>query len=97
MKNIHAVIDVPEDVYRTLSANGLSKETISRESRKMFALKCYRDKILSLGKAAELSGLSKWDFIEFLSENHVSVIKHDEINIKREFETVEILTHELKK
>ena len=60
---VKAVIDLPKDLYQTLSSHGLSKEMISKETKKLPALKCYKDKILSLGKSAELSGLSMWEFI----------------------------------
>ncbi len=84
-------IDLPEDIYQTLSSHGFSKEVISRESKKLLALKCYKDKILSLGKSAELSGLSMWEFIEFLGENNIPVIDYSEEQLDREFESVEEL------
>jgi len=55
------------------------------------ALKCYKDKILSLGKSAELSGLSMWEFIEFLGENNIPVINYSEEQLDRKFESVEEL------
>jgi len=50
-----------------------------------------------LGRAAELSGLSKWDFIEYLSENDIPVLDYDQDELKREFETSEMLSERLKK
>ena len=97
MGKVHAVIDLPEEVYLSLSSSGLTREQIVSESRKLLALKFFRDKTLSLGKATQLSGLSKWDFIEYLSENMVPVVDHDEDEIKREFETTEKLTKRLKR
>jgi len=97
MGNVQAVIDLPEELYLSLSASGLTKERIASESRKLLALKCFRDKVLSLGRSAELSGLSKWEFIEFLSENDVPVIDYKEDELTREFKTVEKLTERLKK
>jgi predicted HTH domain antitoxin len=94
---VKAVIDLPEDMYQTLSAHGLSKEVISKESKRLLALKCYKDKILSLGKSAELSGLSLWDFIEFLGENNVPVIDYSEEQLSRELKSVEKLRKALKK
>ncbi len=88
---IKAVIDLSEDIYQTLSSHGLSKEVISKEAKKLLALKCYRDKILSLGKSVELSGLSMWEFIEFLSENNVAVIDYSENHLNKEFDGVEKL------
>ncbi|MBW1700008.1 MAG: UPF0175 family protein [Deltaproteobacteria bacterium] len=97
MGNVQAVIDLPEELYLCLSASGLTKERIANESRKLLALKCFKEKVLSLGRAAELSGLSKWDFIEYLSENDVSVIDYDQDEMKRELETSEMLSERLKK
>ena len=53
---------------------GLTKEN---ESRKLLALKYFKEKVLSLGRAAEFSGLLKWDFIEYLSDNDVPVVDYD--------------------
>ena len=97
MGNVQAVIDLPEQLYLSLSASGLTKERIANESRKLLALKCFRDKVLSLGRSAELSGLSKWDFIEYLSDNNVPVVDYEEEELTREFETVERLGERLKK
>ena len=50
-----------------------------------------------MGMAAELSGLSKWDFIEYASDNNVPVVDYDQDEIKREFETADNLSKRLKK
>ncbi len=89
MKTVQAVIDLSEELYLSLSCFGLTKDVIASESRKLLALKYYQEKILSLGKAAELSGLSKWDFIEYLGKNNVPVIDYNDDEISREFETAE--------
>lgn len=97
MGNVQAIIDLPEELYLSLSASGLTKEKIASESRKLLALKYFKEKVLSLGRAAELSGLSKWDFIEYLSESDVPVVDYDQDEISRELETAENLTERLKK
>jgi predicted HTH domain antitoxin len=97
MENVQAVINLPKELYLSLSAYGLTKEKIAGESRKLLALKCFKDKILSIGMAAELSGLSKWDFIEYASDNNVPVVDYDQDEIKREFETADNLSKSLKK
>ena len=96
MRNVQAVIDLPEQLYLSLSASGLTKERIAREPRKLFALKCFKEKVLSLGRASELSGLSKWDFIEYLSDNGVPVVDYDQDEMKREFETADNLSERLR-
>ncbi len=78
MGNIQPIINLPEELYLSLSASGLTKERIASESRKLLALKYFKEKILSLGRAAELAGLSKWDFMEYLGENKVPVVNYDE-------------------
>jgi predicted HTH domain antitoxin len=93
---VKAVIDLPKDLYQTLSSHGLSKEMISRETKKLLALKCYRDKILSLGKSSELSGLPMWEFIEFLGENNVAVVDYSEEQLEKELKNVERLRKALK-
>ena len=97
MGNIQAVIDLPEQLYLSLSAFGLTKEKIANESRKLLALKYFKEKLLSLGRAAELSGLSKWDFIEYLSDNDVPVVDYDQDEITRELQVAEKLTERLTK
>jgi predicted HTH domain antitoxin len=97
MGNVQAVIDLPEELYLSLSVSGLTKDRIASESRKLLALKCYKDKILSLGRSAELSGLSKWDFVEYLNENEVPLLDYDEDELAREFKTAETIGKRLKK
>ena len=97
MGNIQAVLDLPEQLYLSLSAFGLTKEKIANESRKLLGLKYFKEKVLSLGRAAELSGLSKWDFIEYLSDNDVPVVDYDQDEITRELQVAEKLTERLKK
>jgi len=38
-----------------------------------YALKLYHGKNISLGKAAELSSISIWEFLEFLSEHKIPI------------------------
>jgi len=97
MGGIEATVEIPEEVYEMLCARGFSKERLIRDLRSGLALKYYKDRVLSLGKAVELSGLSYWDFMEFLSENGVAVVAHDEVNLEREFEAARELLRELKK
>ena len=86
---VQAIIDLPDHLYRTLSAHGWSKDVICREARKLMALKCYKERVLSLGKCAEFSGLPLWDFIEFLGENDVAVVDYDDEQLKYELNSVE--------
>jgi len=97
MGNVQAIIDLPEDLYLSLSASGLTKDRIASESRKLLALKYFKEKVVSLGRAAELADLSKWDFIEYLSENDVPVFDYDHDEVRRELKTADNLSDRLKK
>ena len=97
MGNVQAVIDLYEELYLSLSASGLTKERMASESRKLHALKYFKEKVLSLGRAAEFSGLSKWGFIEYLSDNDVPVVDYDKDELSRELEIAEKLMDRLKK
>jgi predicted HTH domain antitoxin len=96
MKTVQAVINLPEGLYLSLSCFGLTREKIVSESRKLLALKYFQEKLLSIGKAAELSGLSKWDFIEYLSNNNVPIIDYDDDEMSREFEIAENIAEALR-
>ena len=67
-------IAIPESII--LSTRQTSKE-FEAEAKKAIALKFYIDEKLSLGQAAELSGLSEADFIKYLGDNLVSVFRFE--------------------
>ncbi len=71
------------------------RERPIRDLRSALALRYYKDRVLSLGKAVELSRLSSWDFREFLSQNGIAVIAHDEMYLRGEFEAAQELSREL--
>jgi predicted HTH domain antitoxin len=87
---------VPEDIYRTLQASGLFRDRLAEQSRQLLAMHFYRDRVLSLGKAARLAGLSHWDFIDLLSHHQIPVIDYSREELAAEFQTVEQLQTELR-
>lgn len=86
---------IPEDIFLTLQARGLFKAVLAERSRQLLAVRFYQERVLSLGKAARLAGMDRWDFIEFLSTNQVPVIDHSEEELAVEFAAVERLAGEL--
>ncbi len=66
-----------------LPADGLTSiartpEEMEREVRRAVAIEWYREGKLSQGKAAEIAGLGRWEFIEALGRARVDVI-HEEV------------------
>jgi predicted HTH domain antitoxin len=87
---------LPEDIFNTLQARGLFKDVLAEETRRLLALRLYRERVLSLGRAARLAGLSRWEFVELLSENGIPVLDYSQEELAHEFEAVEKLEKDLR-
>jgi predicted HTH domain antitoxin len=88
--------EFPEDILNTLQARGLFKDALAEETRRLLALRFYRERVLSLGTSARLAGLSRWEFLELLSENGIPVLDYSREELAREFEAVDKLEKDLK-
>lgn len=87
----------PEDIFNILQARGLFKDVLAKETRRLLALRFYRERVLSLGKAARLAGLTRWEFTEFLSENDIPVLDYSPEELAGEIDAVAKLEAELKR
>ena len=54
------------------------------EIKLLLAIKLYEDRIVSLGKAAEIAGYSERAFAEVLIHRGVSPLKYEETNLDEE-------------
>ena len=61
-------VKLPEELVR---AAKVSPQSASEEIAKMLALELFRERVISMGKAAELCGVSVEEFMEFASRREV--------------------------
>lgn len=80
MGTIH--IDLPESV---LLATGQSEEEFVREAKLVLALRLFEQGRISSGRAAELSGIPRVDFLFVAGREGVPVADLDAAELEREF------------
>jgi len=76
-------IEYPDDVLLSLKED---EEEFLTELKVLAAVKFYELKKLSLGKAAELAGLDKVDFIKLLGKYRVSIFSLSEEELVKDIE-----------
>ncbi|MCK5232579.1 MAG: UPF0175 family protein [Desulfobulbaceae bacterium] len=77
------VLSIPysEDL---LVATGKSKEALEQELRFLLAVKMFELRRLSLGKAAQLCGMQKLNFMDEMGRMGIPVINPDDDQIREE-------------
>ena len=65
---------------------GMEKEKLVEEIKLFTAMRFYEMNVLSLGKAAELAGKNKDDFMESLSEHEIDVVRYSKDELDEELE-----------
>jgi len=71
MNQVELKLAIPEFL---VNAVDVTKDKLDEFIRQTLAVELYREKILSLGKAKELAGLSnKWEMIQLLNSRGVSL------------------------
>lgn len=78
-------IYIPEEIIFVLKKD---KKALEKDVSKLLALKLYSEKKLSLGKCAELTGMSKNDFVNYLGENGIDIYRYTEEEFRKEIEFI---------
>ena len=78
---VNVTVSIPEEVMFDTRLNKQSSET---NAKKATALFFYTKLGVSLGYCAQIAGMTKTDFIQFLSDNKVSVFSFDDENELKE-------------
>jgi len=78
-------VKVPRDLVRILKVRD---EEVPKLVRLYLAIELYREGKVSLGKAAEIAGVSKWEMMEILASKNVP-IQYDVVDLERDIKTLE--------
>lgn len=88
MKTIKIEFEMPTSILLALNEQ---KEEFVSEVRLYSALKLFEKHKLSLGKAAEVAGLNKWNFLDKLAENNISVVDYPVEDLEEEIQRMKSL------
>ncbi|NJE62100.1 UPF0175 family protein [Thermococcus sp. 21S7] len=81
------LVSFPQDLARILRVSG---KELPKTVRIYLALELYREGIVSLGKAAEIAGVSRWEMMEILTSKGIP-LQYNEEDLKEDIETLERL------
>jgi predicted HTH domain antitoxin len=86
MRSITVEVQIPE----ALRELGISDEEIRREVPLLLVLKRFRQGQVSSGKAAELLGISRRDFLDLLAKERVPIYDPGDQELTDELETISV-------
>lgn len=83
MRTAEVRFEIPEDILDNLNQN---MNEFTQQLRLSTALQLLRNHKLSFGKAAELAGISRDDFLLELDKNEIDFISYDPSELEAELE-----------
>jgi len=87
MSNITVTMELPRDI---LSAANISEIKANSDIKKYLALYLFGERVLSFGKATELSGMNKFEFMELLGSKGIS-FNYDSEDYQEDLKTIKEL------
>jgi len=86
MNNETVSFEIPQAVLALLKVGRME---LTRNIRLLAAIAYFREKKLSLGKAAELAGMGRLDFMDVLSDKGIVVFDYDESMLASELDGID--------
>jgi predicted HTH domain antitoxin len=83
MKTTEIRFEIPEDILNSLNQD---KNEFTQQLRLHMALQLYKNHKLSFGKAAELAGMSRDEFLIALDSNKIDFFDYDPSELEVELE-----------
>ena len=78
-------IDVPKEIIHILKVR---KRELPRVLREIIAINLYKDGLISIGKASEIVGVSKWEMFDILAAKKIPIQYYPE-DLEEDIETLE--------
>ena len=78
-------IDVPKEIIHILKVR---KRELPRVLREIIAVNLYKDGLISIGKASEIVGVSKWVMFDILAAKKIPIQYYPE-DLEEDIETLE--------
>jgi predicted HTH domain antitoxin len=83
--------EIPSDLLASLK---MGPNTLGQQIRVLAAVTYFKEKKLSLGKAAQLAGLNRLVFMDVLTDQGLVMFDFDEAELDAELAGLENLTHD---
>ncbi len=81
MRTLTLNIPISEELLFVLKKD---EQSLQEEARKILAMQFFKERKLSLGKAAELAGIDKNEFVILLGKNQIDIYQYTEKELERE-------------
>ena len=88
MKAERIAFSIPEDILVSLR---VGVKELQHDMRKRLALYYFRDRRLSLGKAAKLAGMNRFAFMDFLTSEGTALFDYSEDAVNEELSGLRVL------
>ncbi len=77
-------VDFPKDLINIFKVR---EKDLSSHVRKSLAVELYRDGLISIGKAAEIAGISTWEMLEAIASKKIPIQYYPE-DLKEDIKTL---------
>jgi len=84
MEMVDIKLQLPKDLINVVATPNTQLETALWQK---IVLELYREETISFGKAAELFGMTKWDFTDLLKEKNIP-LSCDEDDLEEDLQTL---------
>lgn len=75
--SIKKTIELPEEILLSLK---IDENEIIQEMKRTLAVKCFKERKLSIGQSAELAEMTEEDFIKYLGSQNISIFNIDDLD-----------------